>query len=191
MQTLEIIGAVIGLLYLFLEYKASQWLWPVGVLMPVVYVWIFFQSKFYADMGINVYYFFASIYGWIRWNQKKNEGTGLPITHTPKRSILPLTIIGLLLFGAIYLILTGYTDSPVAAGDSLTTALSIIGMWMLAQKHAEQWWVWFVVNLISCVLYLWKGLYPTAALFAVYTVISVLGYYQWVRLMREDTKTQA
>jgi nicotinamide mononucleotide transporter len=191
MQTLEIIGAVIGLLYLFLEYKANQWLWPVGVLMPVVYVWIFFQSKFYADMGINVYYFFASIYGWIRWNQKKNEGTGLPITHTPKRSILPLTIIGLLLFTAIYLILTRYTDSPVAAGDSLTTALSIIGMWMLAQKHAEQWWIWFVVNLTSCLLYLWKGLYPTAALFTVYTVISVLGYYQWVRMMREEAKTQA
>ncbi len=190
MQTLEIIGAFIGLLYLYLEYKANKWLWPVGVLMPVIYVWIFFQSKFYADMGINVYYFFASIYGWVRWNQNKNEGTGLPITHTPKRTILPLTIIGLLLFTAIYLTLTRYTDSPVAAGDSLTTALSIIGMWMLAQKHAEQWWIWFVVNLISCVLYLWKGLYPTAALFAVYTVISVLGYYKWVGMMREEAKTQ-
>lgn len=191
MQTLEIIGAVIGLLYLYLEFKANKWLWPVGVLMPVVYVWIFFQSKFYADMGINVYYFFASIYGWIRWNRNPDGITGLPITHTPKRSILPLMVIGLLLFGAIYLILTRYTDSPVAAGDSLTTALSIIGMWMLAQKHTEQWWVWFVVNLISCLLYLWKGLYPTAALFAVYTVISVLGYYKWVRLMREEAALQA
>jgi len=191
MQTLEIIGAVIGLLYLFLEYKASKWLWPVGVLMPVVYVWIFLQSKFYADMGINVYYFFASIYGWIRWNNNKNEGTGLPITHTPKRSILPLTVIGLLLCAVIYLVLTRYTDSPVAAGDSLTTALSIIGMWMLAQKHAEQWWIWFVVNLISCMLYLWKGLYPTAALFTVYTVISVMGYYQWVRLMKKEARHQA
>lgn len=186
MQTIEIIGAVIGLLYLFLEYRASRWLWPVGVLMPVLYVWIFFQSKFYADMGINVYYFFASIYGWIRWNRDKNEGTGLPITHTPKRSILPLTVIGLLLFAATFLLLTRYTDSPVAAGDSLTTALSILGMWMLAQKQAEQWWVWFVVNLISCGLYAWKGLYPTAALFAVYTAISVLGYFQWVRLMRKE-----
>src|SRR5690554_2849532 len=69
MQTIEIIGAVVGLLYLYLEYKANRWLWPVGVLMPIVYIWIFFQSKFYADMGVNVYYFFASIYGWIRWNR--------------------------------------------------------------------------------------------------------------------------
>jgi|SRR5690554_328074 nicotinamide mononucleotide transporter len=184
MQTIEIIGAVVGLLYLFLEYRASKWLWPVGVLMPVFYIWIFFQSKFYADMGINVYYFFASIYGWIRWNRDKNEGTGLPITHTPKRFILPLTVIGLALFGGILLILTRYTDSVVAPGDSLTTALSILGMWMLAQKYVEQWWLWFVVNLISCGLYVWKGLYPTAALFAIYAVISVFGYYKWKQIMR-------
>ncbi len=189
MQTIEIIGAVIGLLYLFFEYRASRWLWPVGVLMPLFYVWIFFQSKFYADMGINVYYFFASIYGWIRWNREKNQGTGLPITHTPKRLMLPLTVIGLSLFALIALILHRYTDSPVVVGDSLTTALSILGMWMLAQKHVEQWWLWFVVNIISCGLYLWKGLYPTAALFAIYSVISVFGYYKWRRLMKQQASS--
>lgn len=186
MQTIEIIGAVVGLLYLFLEYRASKWLWPVGVLMPVFYVWIFFQSKFYADMGINIYYFFASIYGWIRWNRDRNEGTGLPITHTTKRLILPLTVIGLALFGGILLILTRYTDSVVAPGDSLTTALSILGMWMLAQKYVEQWWIWFLVNLISCGLYLWKGLYPTSALFAIYAVISLFGYFKWAKLARQN-----
>ncbi|HCB89215.1 MAG TPA: nicotinamide riboside transporter PnuC, partial [Porphyromonadaceae bacterium] len=56
MQTLEIIGAVIGLIYLYLEYKANRWLWLFGVIMPVVYIVIFYQSKFYADMGINIYY---------------------------------------------------------------------------------------------------------------------------------------
>ena len=189
MQTIEIIGALIGLLYLYFEYRASRWLWPVGVLMPLFYVWIFFQSRFYADMGINVYYFFASIYGWIRWNREKNEGTGLPITPTPKRLILPLIVIGLTLFALIALILHRYTDSPVVVGDSLTTALSILGMWMLAQKHVEQWWLWFVVNIISCGLYLWKGLYPTATLFAIYSVISVFGYYKWRRLMKQPASS--
>jgi len=160
MQTIEIIGAIIGLLYLYLEYKADKWLWLVGVIMPVVYVWIFYQSKFYADMGINVYYFFASIYGWIRWNRGRTDGEAA-IIHTPRRLILPLTLVTTLLFAAIYLILTRYTDSPVAVGDSFTTALSIVGMWMLAQKQIEQWWVWFVVNIVSCGLYAWKGLYPT------------------------------
>lgn len=187
MQTIEIIGAIIGLLYLYLEYKANKWLWPVGVLMPVVYVWIFFQSKFYADMGINVYYFFASIYGWVRWTKHQTEGDELPISHTPRRYILPLSVIGSALFAIIAFILIRFTDSPVPYGDSFTTALSILGMWLLAHKYVEQWWFWFVVNFISCGLYVWKGLYPTSILFAIYSVISVFGYFKWKRIMKSET----
>lgn len=186
MQPIEIIGAVIGLLYLYLEYKANRWLWPVGVLMPIVYVWIFYQSKFYADMGINVYYFFASIYGWIRWNRYSSKEEELPITRTPRRLILPLTLIGTALFVVISFVLIRFTDSPVPYGDSFTTAVSIVGMWMLAHKHVEQWGLWFVVNIVSCGLYVWKGLYTTSILFAIYSVISVLGYFKWLRMMRKE-----
>lgn len=187
MQTIEIIGAVIGLLYLYLEYKANKWLWPVGVLMPVFYVWIFFQTKFYADMGINVYYFFASIYGWIRWTKAQPEDTDQKISHTPRRYILPLLVIGTALFALVAFILLRYTDSPVPYGDSFTTALSILAMWMLAHKYVEQWWFWFAVNIISCGLYVWKGLYPTSILFAIYSVISVFGYFKWMRMMKNET----
>ena len=184
MQTIEIIGAVIGLVYLYLEFKANKWLWPVGVVMPIVYVWIFFQSKFYADMGVNIYYFFASIYGWILWSKhQKNNQEELLITYTPKRYIVPISIIGILLFAIIAFILVRFTDSPVPYGDSFTTALSILGMWLLARKHVEQWWFWFFVNIISCALYLWKGLYTTSILFAIYSIISVFGYYKWKKMM--------
>lgn len=184
MQTIEIIGVIIGLIYLYLEFKASKWLWPVGVVMPIVYVWIFFQTKFYADMGVNIYYFFASIYGWIHWNRhKKNEQKELPISHTPRKYILSLAVIGVILFAFIAFILIRFTDSIVPFGDSFTTALSILGMWLLAQKHVEQWGFWFVVNVVSCGLYVWKGLYTTSILFGIYSVISVFGYFKWKKMM--------
>ncbi len=184
MQTIEIVGAVIGLLYLYLEYGANKWLWPVGIIMPVVYVWIFFQSKFYADMGVNIYYFFASIYGWIYWTRhKQQQEEELPVTHIPRRHLLPLVAVGAALFAAIAFILVRYTDSPVPYGDSFTTALSILGMWLLARKHVEQWLFWFMVNVVSSGLYLWKGLYPTSILFAIYSVISVFGYFKWKRMV--------
>ncbi|MGB4445648.1 MAG: nicotinamide riboside transporter PnuC, partial [Dysgonamonadaceae bacterium] len=68
---------------------------------------------------------------------------------------------------------------------SFTTAVSIIGMWMLAHKYLEQWWLWFVVNVVSSALYLWKGLYPTAGLFMIYSVISVFGYFRWKKMMMD------
>lgn len=184
MQTIEIIGAVIGLLYLYFEYNANKLLWPVGVLMPIIYIYIFFVSKFYADMGVNIYYFFASIYGWVKWsNSKKDNSEELQIARTPNKYILPLTAIGLALFAVIAFILVRFTDSPVPYGDSFTTALSILGMWLLAHKYLEQWWFWVAVNIVSCGLYLWKGLHTTSILFAIYSVISVFGYFKWKKMM--------
>ena len=186
MQTLEIIGAVIGLIYLYLEYKANRWLWLFGVIMPVVYIVIFYQSKFYADMGINIYYFFASIWGWMVWTKKKNSAKNGKISHTPTRFIVPLTLAGIAIFALIAFILVNYTDSPVPYGDAFTTALSIIAMWMLAFKYIEQWGLWFVVNSISCGLYFWKDLHYTSGLFAVYAVISIFGYFKWKRMMKDE-----
>ena len=66
-ELIEIVAAAIMLIYLWLEYKASIWLWPVGVVISLFYIYIYFVNKFYADMGINIYYLVASAYGWFRW----------------------------------------------------------------------------------------------------------------------------
>ena len=188
MEYIEIAGAVIGLLYLYLEYRASVYLWPVGVVMPLFYIYIFFVSRFYADMGINIYYLFASIYGWIRWNKSASQKQGLAITHMPFRywsiALLALSI----LFAVIAWILIRFTDSPVPFGDSFTTALSIVAMWMLANKYIEQWGLWIIVNVVSCALYAWKGLYPTALLYVVYSIVPVFGYFKWKQLMLSELK---
>lgn len=182
---IEYIGVAIGLAYLILEYKASFWLWPVGILMSLFYIVIFFQSKFYADAGIYTYYLGANLYGlseWRRNSQKTSEKSiEMPITHTPKGKILPLTLIGLAIWAALWLLLSHLTDSPVPFGDSFTTALSVVAMYLLAKKHIEHWWLWVVVNLVSTGLYAWKGLYPMAGFFAFYTLIAALGYVRWRR----------
>ena len=110
---IEYIGVAIGLAYLILEYKASFWLWPVGILMSLFYIVIFFQSKFYADAGIYTYYLGANLYGLIEWrrnSQKTSEKSiEMPITHTPKGKILPLTLIGLAIWAALWLLLSHLT----------------------------------------------------------------------------------
>ena len=186
MEILEIVGAVIGLVYLYLEYKADKWLWLFSVIMPVIYIVLFYRSKFYADMGINVYYLFAGIYGWMKWTKgHRSAQAELVISHTPLKAVVPLSVVALALFGAIAWVLIRFTDSPVPYGDAFTTALSVMGMWMLANKFVEHWGIWLVVNTVSCALYFWKELYYTGGLFVVYVVISVLGYLKWRKMMRE------
>ncbi|NDV58877.1 nicotinamide riboside transporter PnuC [Bacteroides sp. 519] len=184
MNYLEILGTIVGLVYLWLEYKASIWLWITGVIMPAIYIFIYYDAGLYADMGINVYYLGAAIYGLAVWaaGSKKNKGE-LPITHTPVNTILPMMVICIVSFLGIAWLLINYTNSDVPWIDSFTTALSIIGMWMLARKYLEQWLVWLVVDVVSAGLYIYKELYFTSGLYAVYAVIAIFGYCKWKKMM--------
>ena len=186
---LEVAGAIVGLIYLWLEYRASVWLWAANVVMPAIYIFIYAQSGFYADMGINIYYLVASIYGWAMWRYHKDkEQRELPIAHTPRKAIAPLALVGVVSWGAILFVLLRWTDSMVPYGDSFTTAASIVALYMLARKYVEQWLVWIVVDVVCCWLYIDKGLYPTAALYGLYALLAVFGYRRWLQMMSNDNR---
>lgn len=176
---LEIVGTIIGFVYLWQEVKASIWLWLTGIVMPAIYTVVFYQSGLYADFGIQVYYIVAALYGFIFWKFGKKQDKPLPIVHTTARQGVILFLITVLVFIPIYLILTKFTDSTVPFYDSATTALSIVALWMLAKKHVEQWFVWIAVDAVSSALYFYKGIYFTAVLYAVYTVVAIYGYKKW------------
>nr|WP_302830293.1 nicotinamide riboside transporter PnuC [uncultured Bacteroides sp.] len=201
-QTLEIIGTFVGLLYLWLEYRASIYLWIAGIVMPAIYIFVYYDAGLYADFGINIYYLGAAIYGWMMWKygsflrrkflrkqvsgkkeRKEEQEAELPITRMPLRYLLPLTAIFALTLVGIAWILINFTDSNVPWLDSFTTALSIIGMWMLARKYVEQWWAWIAVDAVSFGLYIYKGLDYTAALYGLYTIIAIFGYLKWKKMM--------
>ena len=178
---IEIIGALTGIIYVFLEIRQSIWLWPLGLVTSGLYVWIFFSTGFYADMGLQAYYVLISIYGWYWWirGARKYRSDSLPVTRISMKLSAILMFVFLVLFAGIWYILVSYTDSSVPLGDAFTTALSVVATWMLARKIIEHWFLWVIANMVSMGLYIYKGLYPTVVLFAVYTVMAVVGYYEW------------
>lgn len=181
---LEIAGTIVGMLYLYWECRASMKVWVAGIIMPALSLGVYWNAALYADFGINVYYLLAAIYGWWVWrfggSQKEAE---LPIVRTPRKAWLPLALACLAAFVAMGFVLQHYTDSNVPWADSFTTALSIVGMFMLARKWVEQWLVWIVVDVVSAGLYVYKDLCFYAALYAVYAVVAVFGYWAWKRKM--------
>ena len=184
----EVIGATLGLIFLFLEIKENVWLWPVGLLSSAFYVAIFFSAKFYADMGLQVYYVLISIYGWYKWwrGSDSSEEDDLAIVRLNARLGMMLAVVTLLIFVGIAEVLKRYTDSPVPYWDSFISSLSIVATWMLAKKIIEMWWVWVIANFVSLCLYFWKGLYPSVVLFFFYTVMSFAGYYAWRKKLAEQ-----
>lgn len=186
---LEILGTIVGIIYLYWEYKGDIKLWIAGIIMPAISLYVYYTAGLYADFGINIYYLVVAIYGWAIWQfgvkGKKGEQHDLRIIHTPRRIYLPLAFIFVALWVAIGEILIHFTNSTVPWLDAFTTSMSIVGMWMLARKWIEQWWAWLLVDAVSTGLYVYKGIYFYAALYGVYTIIVFFGYKKWLQLMKE------
>lgn len=187
MNYLEMIGTAVGLVYLWLEYKASAWLWVAGVIMPVIYLKVYYDAGLYADLGISIYYIIASVYGLACWlvgsKQSADEGR---ISYMPKGVYAPLAGVFAVVFVVIGLLLSRLTDSTVPWADAFTTALSIVAMWMLAKKYVEQWIAWIAADVACSVLYVYKELWFTSGLYLAYAVIAVLGYMKWKRMITHN-----
>jgi nicotinamide mononucleotide transporter len=178
---IELLGALLGIAYIFFSIRQNILTWPTGLLTSALYVWVFFVSKLYADMGLQIYYVLISIYGWYEWIYGKSydNKTTLQISRITQKSAYLLTLISIFLFVLMWFILKNYTDSPVPAADALATSLSIVATWMLARKILEHWLIWIFVDTFSIGLFWYKELYPTVFLFIVYTTMAVLGYFEW------------
>lgn len=182
---LDLTALIVGLVYLLLEYRASIYVWIAGIIMPAVDLFLYWDAGLYGDFGLAVYYLLASIYGFIAWKFWKKESTTdeMPITRFPLRLLLPVTVVFLVVWGVVWAFLQYWTNSTVPVTDSLTNALSIIGMWMLARKYVEQWIVWIVADAIYVWLYAYKGLPFKASLYTFYIIIAFFGIRAWKQKM--------
>ena len=184
---LDILTTLLGLIYIVLEYRASILLWLIGILMPLLDIWLYYSHGLYGDAAMAVYYTGAALYGYMVWRFVKKhgqqEGEDLPITHMRKQLYLPAMLFFYTAWGFTYWVLRTYTNSTVPLLDAFTNALSFVGLWALARKYVEQWGFWIVVDLISCYLYIIKGIPFKAGLYGLYVVIAVAGYRKWTQMM--------
>lgn len=203
MNILDILGAAIGLVYVFSEYRASRWFWPSSLLMAAFYAVINFRIGWYANTGICVYNFAMSVYGLLVWRGLLNTGHSTqnaehqtlntqhskpktekerPITSCPARywPWLIAATAALTVAFRFVLALLGETTMPWL--DGLVAALGIVGMWMLARKYWQQWLFWLVSEPLLVYIYLHTGYTASAAMYAVYEVFCIMGIIRWKRL---------
>lgn len=182
---LDILTTILGLIYIWLEYKAHIGLWIVGIIMPVLDVYLYYNHGLYGDAGMAVYYTLAAVYGYIAWKfGTTKEGTPLRISHTPMRMYLPIAVFFLVAWGLTYYVLITWTNSTVPVLDAFTNALSFVGLWALSRKYIEQWFFWMVVDVVCTILYVQKGIPFKAGLYSLYVIIAVFGYFKWKKIMK-------
>ena len=182
---LEAIAVVFGLLSVWFSKQENILVYPTGIVSVLIYIYLTFEYKLYADMGINAYYFIMSVYGWYHWTDTKGNRPQIPVTVNSARENIISIIFLISSFVLIRWVLSSFTDSDVPYWDATTTSFALVGMWLMAKKKLENWLAWIITDLISVPLYIYKGLPFTAFQFLVFTILATWGYFSWKKSLNE------
>lgn len=183
---LELIGVITGLLCVYLAAINNIWNWPIAIISVGIYIFIFFDARLYADMGLQVYFMITNIYGWYYWAKKPSVESKIPVAVITRREVI-LSVIAVIVFTFILGSILKYTPASYPYIDSFCTACSLVAQVLLARKVLENWLIWIFVDIIYVGVYIFKGLGPTAIMYGIYVPIALLGYIDWRRDYKKQT----
>ncbi len=183
--TLEFVAVIFGLLSVWYAKQEKILVYPTGIISVLIYVYICFGIKLYADAGINLFYFVMSVYGWYKWAKKDNQPQ-IRISKSTKRDWI-ISVVMFFVSAIVIIVLlkllkqddVEYWSTNIPYIDTFTTAIFIVGMWLMAFKKLENWIFWIIGDVISVPLYAYKGLVFTSFQFLVFLIIAIFGYIAW------------
>lgn len=190
MLVLDVLGSACSMVSTYYFIQQNNKAWIVGALATIINTILYGYKGIYADMSLEIFYFFTMIYGWITWRYKSthHNGTVLRLNQlTTFHWLLILASLGLIYSGVFY-ILTHYTHSSVAFLDATTTSLSIVAQWLMCYKVILTWVLWFITDILYSLMYLEKQLPFHAMLMIFYTILAVTGYLLWSRPTKQTLK---
>ena len=177
----EVLAVIFGIVSVYLSTREHIWSWPTALVNVALYFVVFFEAKLYADMGLQVVYFGLSLYGWYEWLYGGENRTELHVSRTSRSLGVRLLVIGVASAAILGTMLARFTDAALPYLDSATTSTSLVAQWMMTRKILENWIVWAVVDVVYVGMFIFKKLYLTAGLYAVFLVLAIMGYVQWKR----------
>lgn len=187
MTFVELIAVVLGLISVYLVTRQNVWCYPLGIVSVFIYIFIFYEVKLYADMGLQVFFIILQAYGWHEWLYGGENRSELHVSCVSQKIIVFSAASIVIATAALGFALHQLTDAALPYVDSFLAVLSMVAQWYMAKKYIENWTLWIVVNIGSIAMYGYKELYFTMVLYAVYFCLAVVGYRAWRKDLRATT----
>ena len=183
---LELVAVIFGIVSVYLSVRQNIWSWPTALINVALYFLLFYKVGLFSDMGLQVVYFALSLYGWYEWLYGGAGRTELKVTRATARVWLAASAVGIVVWLALAQItsrIKGVALPYVGAG---TTTTSLIAQWMMTRKILENWAIWVAVDVVYVGMFIFKHLYLTAGLYAVFLVLAAMGHFQWKRTLAAE-----
>jgi nicotinamide mononucleotide transporter len=187
-SAVEWVAVVTSLLCVWLTVRNNIWNWFWGFIGVILYGYIFWNYKNYANAGLQILYFLPiQFIGWYVWKRKgPNQDNDLPVTQLTPLARLGWSGVTIVLTGILYVVLR-LTNDPLPFGDGITTAMSIVAQYLQVHKKFENWWLWIAADVIYAgYVFPVQQLYVSAGLYIIFTGLAIFGAISWVKIMREQ-----
>ena len=185
MGVLEWVAAGLGLLNIGLLIFRSPWNFAFGIASVAIYIFVFWETRLYAEAGLQVFFVLAQVWGWWLWLKVGGEDTRVPVRWLDWKS----RAVWLAMTAALSLnlgwVLFRFTNAAMPYADSAVAGASVAAQILLGLRRIENWVVWIVVDVAAVLLYINRGLYPTAGLYGGMLVMSLIGLKEWVEAERK------
>ena len=183
---LEESAVLFGIISVYLSVRQNIWSWPTAIVNVLLYFLVFRQAKLYADTGLQLVYFALSVYGWYEWLYGGTNRTVLKVSRATPRMSLVLAAVVMVSVAVLGTLFARATDAALPYLDSTTASTSLAAQWMMTRKVLENWAVWIAVDVVYVGMFIYKSLYLTAGLYAVFLVLAAMGWAQWKRSYEAD-----
>ncbi len=182
----ENLAVALAVTYLLLAMRENIWCWYAAFISTLIFTVLFWNVSLPMQSLLNLYYMAMAVYGWWQWKKGGAEHEGIAIHRwsSARHAVAIGTVVLISLASGWYLSANTETFWPYIS--SLTTWGSVLCTWMVARKVLENWLYWLVVDCVAIFIYLERELYSTVGLFVIYIVIAFVGYFQWVKLYRQQ-----
>ena len=182
----EIAAALMGVAYILLAAKESQWCWPFAFFSTIIYTVLFWEGQLPMQALLNFYYIGMAVYGYWLWRKHGKTENTLAITSWGWPKNLAFIAIGLIISATATYYLTTNNQSQSPALDAYTTVFAVMNTWLMAKKVLQNWLYWVIIDAAAVVLYVETSYYATAALFVLNTILAIAGYTSWVKLHKQQ-----
>lgn len=177
---LEMVAFVLALWMVVANMRVKLIAWPLAIASSAAYFVLFAHSKLYGEAGLQIMFIVVAAWGWWQWRfGKQADGSALAVRWLDARSRWVVAAAALAAWPLLGGLLDRFTDSDVPYWDALPTAGSVAGQWLLGRQYVENWPVWVAVNVVSVGLFAFKGLWLTVVLYALFTVLALIGWRAW------------